>query len=64
MTIHVNDRPLETAAENLSAVAEELGLPPMTAVAVNGRVVPRAEWPSHAVCDGDRLVIIKVACGG
>ncbi len=64
MTIYVNNKPLQTAAADVAALALEMGLPEMTAIAVNNRVLPRAEWGSHTLCEGDRLTVIRVACGG
>lgn len=34
------------------------------AVAVAGRVVPRAQWEDFHVEDGMRITIIKAVCGG
>ena len=41
-------------------VTEPRGL----AVAVNDAVVPRAEWPTHAVQPHDRITIIRATQGG
>lgn len=34
------------------------------AVAVNGEVVPRADWPARALRDGDRVEVLTAAQGG
>ena len=34
------------------------------AVAVNDAVVPRAEWPTHAVQPHDRILLIRATQGG
>jgi sulfur carrier protein len=34
------------------------------AVAVNGEVVPRTDWPGAALRDGDRIEILTAAQGG
>ncbi len=34
------------------------------AVALNGEVVPRAEWQNSAVSDGDRVEILSAVQGG
>ena len=34
------------------------------AVAVNGAVVPRQEWPRRAIRDGDLVEIVKPFAGG
>lgn len=64
MTIYVNNKPLQTAAADVAALAVEIGLPAMTAIAVNNRVVPRTEWSAQKLCEGDKLTVIRVACGG
>ena len=61
MTIYVNNKALQTSAADVAALALEIGL---AAVAVNNRVVPRAEWGAHKLCEGDKLTVIRVACGG
>lgn len=42
------------------ALADARGL----AVAVNDTVVPRAQWPAHAVRAHDRVTIIRATQGG
>ncbi len=66
MKIKVNNKEMELPAANtLQQVAEALALPERgVAVAVNNRIVPRAEWAAHPVCENDSLVVIKAACGG
>lgn len=64
MTIYVNNRELQTSAADVAALALEIGLPAMAAIAVNNRVVPRTEWAAHMLSEGDRLTVIRVACGG
>ena len=34
------------------------------AVAVNGEVVPRAEWASHPLADGDSVELLVAVQGG
>jgi sulfur carrier protein len=66
ITILVNDvpRPAErggTVAELLAGLAvPRRGV----AVAVNGEVVRRAEWPAHHLADGDRVEVLTAAQGG
>lgn len=67
LTILINDQPrrLDGAAV-VADIATELGLVERkgVAIAVNGAVVPRATWPSHALSDGDRLLVIRATQGG
>lgn len=64
MTVYVNDKAVETAAVDIAALHRELALPDMVAIALDNAVVPRAEWAERRLSEGDKLVIIKVACGG
>ena len=64
MTIYVNNKALQTSAADVAALALEIGLPAMAAVAVNNRVVPRAEWAGRTLVEGDDIVILKAFCGG
>lgn len=66
MKITINNRQTETAeSTTLAAIAAERRLPEMgVAVAVNNEMVPREEWGSRVVSDGDDIVILKAFCGG
>lgn len=66
MKILVNNKETElTLGNTLADVARQLELPAQgVAIALNNRMIPRAQWAEQAVKDGDSLVIIKAACGG
>lgn len=64
MKINVNGKPVETNACNIKELHTELKLPPMVAIALENKVIPRSDWASHALVENCSLVIIKVACGG
>lgn len=65
MKVSVNNKEVETGATTLSQLTEELSLPAQgIAVAVNNRMIPRAEWTNYALSEGMSVVIIKAACGG
>mgnify|MGYP006334751973 FL=1 len=65
MKLKVNDKEVETGATNLFLFSQEQNLPETgIAVAVNNRMIPRAEWDSFALNDGDNILIIKAVCGG
>ena len=65
MKVTVNNREVETTASNLLLLSQQLNLPPAgIAVAVNNRIVPRAEWENLTIAQGDSLIIIKAVCGG
>lgn len=64
MKVNVNGKPVETTACNIEELHIQLKLPPVVAIALENRVIPRSEWASHALADNDSLIIIKIACGG
>ena len=65
MKLKVNDKEVETGASNLSLFSQEQNLPITgSAVAVNNRMIPRSEWDSFALNEGDNILIIKAVCGG
>ena len=65
MEITVNNKVLETQARTLEELAQELTLPVKgVAVAVANSMVPRTEWETTSLHEGDAVIIIKAACGG
>ena len=65
MKLKVNDKEVETGATHLSQFSQEQNLPATgIAIAVNQRMVPRTEWDSYALIEGDNILIIKAVCGG
>jgi len=68
VTVLLNGRACELPAPRTPAVAlAELGLEPGArgiAVAVDGEVVPRAEWDSRPLSDGARVEVLTAMQGG
>jgi thiamine biosynthesis protein ThiS len=66
ITVTVNGKPRELeGALGVTALLEILDInPKQVAVAVNGEVVPRSEWPRAAVGDGDEVEIVRAVGGG
>lgn len=65
MTITINNKASETEASNLALLATEMALPEKgVAMALNNKMVPRAEWENSRLTEGANVVIIKAACGG
>ncbi len=65
MKVLINNKEVETAAVTLLQLTEELSLPAQgIAIAVNNRMIPRAEWADYALPESASVVIIKAACGG
>ena len=65
MNVAVNGdvRPVDGAT--VSDLLRELGLAEATVlVEHNGTPVPRDVWPRHAIADGDRVEILRIAAGG
>jgi sulfur carrier protein len=66
-TIYVNDRPREAGeGEALADVIRGMGMGEKkgVAVAVNGTVVPRAQWAARVLAGGDRVLVIQATQGG
>ena len=66
MQIFINKEQVEVQpGQSLGAVLAERGLDaPGTAVAVDNKVVPRAERDNFALAEGANVVVIKAVCGG
>lgn len=65
MNIKINNKETEVKATSLQELATEIALPEKgVAVAVNNRMVTRADWNQTAINDGDNIVVIKAVCGG
>jgi sulfur carrier protein len=66
-TVSVNGEEGRVTAETVAALLQSRGVPTDgrgVAVALNGALVPRAEWPSTRLRSGDRIEIIKPVVGG
>ncbi|HKX08339.1 MAG TPA: sulfur carrier protein ThiS [Stellaceae bacterium] len=66
-TVHLNGSDRAVAAETVAALIEELaipGAPRGLAVAVNGSLVPRSEWPARPLAPGDAIEIVRATRGG
>ena len=65
MNIKINNKETEVKATSLQELATEISLPEKgVAVAVNNRMVTRADWNQTAINKGDNIVVIKAVCGG
>ena len=65
MNIKINNKETEVKATSLQELATEISLPEKgVAVAVNNRMVTRADWNQTDINDGDNIVVIKAVCGG
>lgn len=65
LKIKVNNQEVTTEAANIQQLAEQLNLPEKgVALAVNNRVIPRADWADTALEESENIVVIKAAFGG
>ena len=70
MNLFVNGEPREREAESVEALfnieAEETGIasPQGVAIALNGRVLRRRDWPDTPISEGDRIEIVRAMQGG
>lgn len=65
--IYVNGDPSERAGATIAELLADLGVEPGArgvAVAVEGEVVPRAEWPRRRVNEGERVEALSAMQGG
>ena len=66
MRVIVNGDPrLIPAGTTVAELVEQVSTAPRgVAVALGGTVVPRAEWPSRALADGDAVEVLTAVQGG
>jgi sulfur carrier protein len=65
--IFVNGEPRERAGATIAELLRDLGVEARArgvAVAVDGEVVPRAEWPERRVNEGERVEALSAMQGG
>jgi sulfur carrier protein len=65
--VRVNGEEEPLRAQTVAALLADKGLSTDMrgiAVAVNGRVVPRADWPGAAIAAGDTIEIVLARQGG
>jgi sulfur carrier protein len=65
--LRINGEEAELAAATVAELLSERGIDPKArflAVAVNGSVVRRAEWPTQALSTGDAVEIVRPFQGG
>ncbi len=65
MKIYINDKSTEISAQNLAELAAELNLPEHgVAIALGRSMIQRPFWTDTPLNEGDKVIIIKAACGG
>lgn len=64
VTVNGEERRLSADA-TIATLVEELSAPPRgVAVAVDGQVVPRAEWEATSLAEGARVEVVAAIQGG
>ncbi|MFR9602748.1 MAG: sulfur carrier protein ThiS [Rikenellaceae bacterium] len=65
MNIVVNNQTHTIKSQTLVGLIEELSIETLgVAIALNNKVVPRAEWSEVSLADGDKIVIVSAVFGG
>ena len=67
MQLRINGKDAELAATTVAELLAEQGIDPQTrflAVAINGSVVRRTEWPIAGLAAGDHVEIVRPLQGG
>ncbi len=66
ITVRVNDCDVELpAGATVQSLVEHVGVEARgTAVARNGEIAPRSQWPETRLADGDHIELLSVARGG
>ncbi len=66
MTLTINgvERTLADGTTLIELLEAELGSTRGSAAAVDGEVVPRAEWPGFVLVDGQRIELLTAVQGG
>jgi sulfur carrier protein len=66
MRIYFNDEPMQCDAhQTLSQLLEKLRLlKPGIALAVNQTIVPREQWATLSLHDGDHILLFQAIAGG
>ena len=65
MKLYVNNQETEFAGQTVTDLVAQIGAPQNgVAVAIGMDIVPRAEWDSKRLAEGDKVMIIRAASGG
>ncbi len=65
MNITVNQKSVETKAQNIQQLLESLNIPKQgTAVAAEGKIIPSSQWGSHLIYEHMTIDIFTLAAGG
>lgn len=63
--IKINGEKVNADGKNISAILADMGYSEKrVAVELNEQIVPKAEYDTTVVCDGDNLEIVRFVGGG
>ncbi len=65
MNIIVNNQSHNIKSQSLTEMIEELSIETKgVAIALNNKVIPRAQWSETSLSDADNVVIVSAVFGG
>jgi sulfur carrier protein len=66
MQLFINSEPKQFSGKNISQLIHDLKMPSTNgiALAVNDKVISKAEWNNFLLNDNDKILIIQAAQGG
>jgi sulfur carrier protein len=64
ITVNGEHRDLDQATTLVELLEREVATTRGTAAAVDGAVVPRAEWATFVLCDGQAVEVLTAVQGG
>ncbi len=65
MNITVNNHSQSVSAQTITSLIEELSLETKgVAIALNNKVIPRAEWGATLIVEGDKIIVVSAVFGG
>lgn len=65
MNITVNQKSVETQAQNIEELLESLNIAKQgTAVAAEGKIVPSSQWKTHLIYEHMTIDIFTLTAGG
>ncbi len=65
MKIILNGVEQSVSSTNITALIDELSIDSRgIAIGLNNSVVPRNQWDTHSLCEGDSIVVVSAVFGG
>lgn len=65
MRVKINSKEVDTSCRTVAELAAGQGLPAAgVAIAIANEMVPRKDWDSREIKEGDDIVVLRAFCGG